>query len=78
MLILVSRRFPVLDEVSFSTRTLPNRLRNGAKELLLYILFQSIDVTKYKVNNDYSSYLRVDTTCLSRRLKPNWGTVSYH
>ena len=29
MLTLVSRRFLVLDEVSFCTRTLPNRLRKG-------------------------------------------------
>ena len=34
MLTLDSRSFPVLCEVSFLTRTLPNRLRNRAKELL--------------------------------------------
>ena len=38
MLTLESRRFPVLDEVSFSTRTLPHCLRNGAKSYY-YIVY---------------------------------------
>ena len=37
MLTLVSWWFPVLGEVSFGTRTLPNHFRNWAKELRLYL-----------------------------------------
>ena len=44
----------MLGEVSFCTMTLPNCLRNGAKELLLYLLFHSIDVIKYKEHDYYT------------------------
>ena len=47
----------MLGEVSFCTRTLPNRLRNGAKELLLYLLFQSTDVTNIVFMGVWSWFL---------------------
>ena len=58
MLTLESWSFPVLGEVSFSTRTLPNRYN-------VYVRFregQGLKVlTKNIENNGYSSYLGDDT-----------------
>ena len=61
MLILVSPRFPVLGEVSFCTRTLPNRYGNDLKELQSFLIF-TITLNWYcaiacNVLNDYHDYL---------------------
>ena len=66
MLTLESRRFPMLGEVSFCTRTLPNRFRNGARS---YYYVGADSLIQVWLITFMFSYLQVCNYCN--------GTIAY-